>query len=181
MADYVTDGKVGIDLTATYDSASAAMVTPWPAAPGTVVHASNNGKYIFARAESTIAQFDLVAFGSFGDSASSTATPRAVPAAVATLAGGGVVGHGGLGIAQVAITSGKYGWIALEGDRLRVNALIACQPRVPLFATSTSGSLDDATVSAAYIQGLTLRTSATSASAPQCVARNMGITFIGFA
>lgn len=181
MPDYVIDGKLGIDLTATYASSSAGSTSFAPASPGDIVKTNNGGEYVFARAESTIAQYDLVAFATFGDSASLTPILRAAPATVAGLAGAGVTGFGKLGIAQVAIASASYGWIALEGDRLRLNCLIACQPKVPLFATSTAGSVDDATVSAAYIQGLTINTSATSASAPFCVARNMGVVFLGFA
>lgn len=175
MADYVTDGKIGIDLTAIYASASAGSTSLYPANPGDTVFGSNNSEYMFVRAESTIAQYDLVAIATFADSASSTAIPRAVPASIAGMAGAGVTGYGPLAIAQVAITSAYYGWVALNGTRLRVNALIACEPKVPLYCTSTAGSVDDTTVTAAMIQGLTLNTSATSASAPFCMARNLGL------
>jgi hypothetical protein len=47
MADYVTDGKIGIDLTATYASTSAGSTTLFPVTPGTRVSTSNNGVYMF--------------------------------------------------------------------------------------------------------------------------------------
>ena len=67
MADYVTDGKIGVDLTAIYASSSAGSTSLFPATPGETVMTSNNGRYIFARAESTIAQFDVVIFSTFSD------------------------------------------------------------------------------------------------------------------
>lgn len=170
---FVTDGKIGVDLTATYASTSAGSSTLWPAKPGDRVHTTNNGVFIFARAESTIAQYDCVAFGSFGDSAVANAAevcPRAVPITTAGVASAGVTGFGQVGIAQTAIASANYGWIALNGYGLKVNTLIACQPNVALFTTSTGGSLDDTIVSAGLIEGLTIITSATSASAPRCIA-----------
>lgn len=176
MSNYVTDGKIGIDLTAIYASSSAGSTSFPPAQAGDHVEGNNASEWVFVRAQSTIAQYDLVSIATFADSASSTPIPRAVPADTTNCATGGVTGYSPiLGIAQVAITSAYYGWIALKGSLLRVNALIACNPKVPLFLTATSGSIDDATVSASFILGLTINTSATSASAPFCMASEMKI------
>lgn len=170
---FVTDGKIGIDLTATFPSMSANSTSPWPVAPGTTVQTSNNGEAVFVRAESTVAQYDLVAIGYFGDSAtasSGTPFPRAVPATTAGVAAAGVTGYTPiLAVAQTAITSGQWGWVFTAGSGLRVNSLVGNQPKVQQFVTSTGGSIDDAVVSAGLIQGLTIITSATSASAPFCV------------
>lgn len=164
MADFVTDGKIAVDLTATYASTSANSTAYWPATPGTRVNGNNNSVYMFARAGSTIAAYDAVIFTTLGDSASTTPTPNAVPL---TIAGASATyGPNMIGIAQTAIASANYGWIALNGSRLKVNCLIACQPKLPLFATATAGSLDDTTVSAAEVAGIIINTSATSASAP---------------
>lgn len=165
--EYVIDGKIGIDLTATYASTSAGSTSLWPATPGEVVSTTYGGRYIFSRAESDIAQYDCVAFGSFSESATGTPpVPRAVPITTTNIAPGGVCGGGMIGFAQVAITSGNWGWIALNGNNLRVNVLIACNPKVPLYTTATAGKLDDATVSSGYVTGVTINTSAPSASAP---------------
>ena len=171
MADYVTDGKIGIDLTATYASTSAGSTTMFPVTVGTQVSTSNNGRYIFARAESDIAAFDCVIFSTFADSASLTPILRAVPITTTNAA---ALGYSMVGFAQNAITSGTYGWVGLNGN-LRVNLLIACNPKVPLYTTATAGSLDDTTVSAGYIQGIVANTSATSASAPFCIINNPGL------
>ncbi len=170
---FVTDGKIGVKLGEIYASASAASPTPLPFAPGLTVATSNNGEAIFVRAESTIAQYDCVAIGYFGDSATAatgTPIPRAVPITTAGVAAAGVTGYTPkIGVAQVAITSAYYGWVFTKGTALRVNCLIGCNPKVQLFTTSTAGSLDDTVVSAGLVQGLTIITSATSASAPFCV------------
>ena len=171
MADYVTDGKIGIDLTATYASTSAGSTTLFPVTPGTRVSTSNNGVYIFARAESDISAFDAVIMSTYADSASLTPVLRAVPVTTTNAA---ALGYSMVGFAQTAITSSYYGWIGINGI-LKVNLLIACNPKVPLYTTATAGKLDDATVSAGYIQGIVATTSATSASAPYCIVNNAGL------
>lgn len=171
MADYVTDGKIGIDLTATYASTSAGSTTMFPVTVGTQVSTSNNGRYIFARAESDIAAFDCVIFSTFANSASLTPILRAVPITTTNAA---ALGYSMVGFAQNAIVSGTYGWIGLNGV-LQVSLLIACNPKVPLYTTATAGKLDDTTVSAGYIQGIVANTSATSASAPFCIINNPGL------
>src|SRR5262245_5645151 len=87
--DYPIDGKIGIDITAVYESASANIAVPWPASPEDTVRTNNDGEYMFARAQSDVAQYDLVFFATYGDSASQTPTVRAAPASVALLANGG--------------------------------------------------------------------------------------------
>ncbi len=169
MADFVTDGKIGIDLTAIYASTSAGSTSFFPATPGARVTGSNNSVYMFARAVSTIAQYDVVVFSVYADSASVTAVPAACPITTTNVA---ALGFAQVGFAQVAITSAYYGWIALQGSRLRVNCLIAAQPKVPLYTTATAGSLDDTTVSAGYVTGVVINTSATSASAPFAIINN---------
>ena len=175
MADYITDGKIGVDLTATYASTSAGSTTLFPVTPGTRVNTTNNGVYVFARAESDISAFDAVIMSTYADSASSTPVLRAVPV---TTTNAKDLGFNMVGFAQTAIASSYYGWIGINGV-LQVNLLVACQPKVPLYTTSTAGKLDDTTVSAGYIQGVVANTSATSASAPFCVVNNAGLMMVG--
>ena len=171
MADYVTDGKIGIDLTATYASTSAGSTSLFPVTPGSRVTTSNNGVYMFVRAESDIAAYDAVIMSTFADSASLTPVMRAVPVTTTNAA---ALGYNMVGFAQNAIASSYYGWVGING-LLKVSLLIACNPKVPLYTTSTAGKLDDTTVSAGYIQGIVANTSATSASAPFCVVNNAGL------
>ena len=171
MPDYVTDGKIGIDLTATYASTSAGSTSLFPVTPGSRVTTSNNGVYMFVRAESDIAAYDAVIMSTFADSASLTPVMRAVPVTTTNAA---ALGYNMVGFAQNAIASSYYGWVGING-LLKVNLLIACNPKVPLYTTSTAGKLDDTTVSAGYIQGIVATTSATSASAPYCMVNNAGL------
>jgi len=171
MADYVTDGKIGIDLTATYASTSAGSTSLFPVTPGSRVTTSNNGVYMFVRAESDIAAYDAVIMSTFADSASLTPVMRAVPVTTTNAA---ALGYNMVGFAQNAIASSYYGWVGING-LLKVNLLVACNPKVPLYTTSTAGKLDDTTVSAGYIQGIVANTSATSASAPYCMVNNAGL------
>jgi hypothetical protein len=126
---------------------------------------------MFVRAESDIAAYDAVIMSTFADSASLTPVMRAVPVTTTNAA---ALGYNMVGFAQNAIASSYYGWVGING-LLKVNLLIACNPKVPLYTTSTAGKLDDTTVSAGYIQGVVANTSATSASAPFCMVNNPGL------
>ena len=81
-----------------------------------------------------------------------------------------------IGVAQNAIASGSYGWVAINGHSLRVNTLAAEGVGVTLYTTDTAGALADATASgsAATIFGLTLvaTASGTTASNAACILQN---------
>lgn len=170
VGDYPVNGRIGIDFTATYLSASASSTVPLPTRPGDIVHATNNGKYIFVRAESTICTNMAVILGFYGDSAqasfASAPIVRAIPLTT-TNAAPGTAYSNQVAFAQTSIDSARYGWVQLEGLG-NCNLLIQCNPKVPLYTTATAGSLDDTTVSAGYVLGIFALTSATSASAPLC-------------
>lgn len=129
---------------------------------GTIVQTTDGGEAIFVIALSAIAQYDAVAILN-----SSSATGATICAAPLTTTNAAQAA--GMGIAQVAITAGAYGWVFTRGHDLRVNVLIACQPAVPLFTTGTAGSLDDTIVSGGFAVGVIAKTSAASASAVQCI------------
>lgn len=69
-----------------------------------------------------------------------------------------------VGVAQVSIAVSLYGWVQRSGKMI-VNVLQGCQDFVALFATTTPGKLDDATVSEMLVLGLNLVTSTSTASA----------------
>ncbi len=159
MTDFVTQGMIGVDLTSQWASASAASTIPLPFKPGTRVTTSQNGVAIFARAQSTINLGDCVVFSTYGDSASTTPILRAVPVTTTNMA---ALGWPMVGFASYrAMDSAYYGWFALNGE-VNVNLLTGCNPAVPLYTTATAGCLDDTTVSAGLIIGLTANTSASS-------------------
>lgn len=147
------------NLTATRSSADGAG-SP---GVGTTVYTTDGGIAMYVQAISTVAQYDAVVI--INTSSATGASIGVAPITTTNAATGARIGF-----AQTALASGAYGWVYTTGNNLRVNTLIACQPNVPLFTTATAGSLDDTTVTAGYVLGVVLKSSATSASAPPCTA-----------
>ncbi len=166
MTDFIINGTAGINLADTYASASAeangTAGKRLPMTPGAIVDGTYGSRYILVKASSTIAQYDAVVI--IQEGSASDGVIGAVPVTTTN-----ALTSQRLGVAQTAITSSEYGWIAVQGNNLRVNTLIACQPSVPLYTTSTAGKLDDTTVTAGYCLGIVILSSATSASAPPCI------------
>jgi hypothetical protein len=130
---------------------------------GETIKGNNGSEWLYVYAANPVAQYDIVAVEFAG-----TASP-----ATHALARAGNT----LGIAQVAIGTASYGWVATEGHSLRVNTLAAEGVGVTLYTTDTAGAVADATASgsAATIFGLTLvaTASGTTASSAACIAKNM--------
>jgi hypothetical protein len=63
-----------------------------------------------------------------------------------------------VGVAQVALASGQFGWVFVRGGGtgrgIKVNALTLCAADVKLYTTATAGAIDDAATD--LIQGLVL-------------------------
>ena len=165
MATFVTSGGVNIDLTANEVNPSFT--------PGLTVKTSDGGEAVYVQATSTIAQYNACII--INTASAAGASIGCVPVTTTN-----ALTSQRLAFAQSAITSSNYGWVQTSGNSIRVNALIACQPAVPLYTTSTAGSLDDAVVTAGYCLGVVLMSSATSASSPPAVVGNSVIrTYAG--
>jgi hypothetical protein len=139
---------------------------------GTVGYGNDGSKWMYVKAMSTIAQYDCVVITNSGSAVGGEI--GAVPVTTTN-----ALTSPRVAFAQTAITSASYGWVALEGNNLRVNCLIACQPKVPLFTTATAGSLDDTVVTAGHVHGVVALSSATSASAPPIIAAHPHIGIYG--
>jgi hypothetical protein len=74
-----------------------------------------------------------------------------------------------VGWAQVAITSGDYGWVQ-TGSGISANLAASCQPNVPLYTTAVACVLDDAVVSGGLVLGVVATTSVVTAGAAPVVA-----------
>lgn len=164
---FLTSGLAGVNLTDVYASASdtTAGAKFIPVAVGTQADGNDGSKWMLVKAASTIAQYDACVI--VNTSSATGASIAAVPVTTTN-----ALTSQRLAFAQTAIASSLYGWVALQGHDLRVKTLVSCQPAVPLYTTSTAGSLDDAIVTAGYCLGVVLMSSATSASAPPCVVGN---------
>ena len=166
---YANSGLLGCNISATYTSAEAAVLGM---SLGTLIHAQHGQIYEFVKTLSTVAQYDCVVFLASG----STSDDFTQAVAPATATNGATTAK--VGLAQVAIASGYYGWVAVAGAQLQVKALISCKPAVPLFLTATAGSIDDAIASAGGIVGLIAVSSAASASSVNCIAAFPHIGFL---
>jgi hypothetical protein len=159
---YATGGTLGVDLENVTSSADVATYGNKHRL-GAIVKGNNASEWMYVYASAAITQYFTV-----GVEASGTASPLSVTNARLANA---------IGIAQVAFAAGDYGWVALEGQSLRVATTAAVAVGKTLFtAASTPGRVDDAAASTqAQIAGLRLiaTASGTSASSAACIARNL--------
>jgi hypothetical protein len=144
---YSTTPIIGVDLALTSTTAKFA--------PGTRVNTTDGGSAIYVQAASEISTFAAVGF----------VTPNAVQMMTTTLA---ATVHK-IGFAQTSIASAYYGWVHEDGN-VKVNLAANCDDAVPLFTTATAGVLDDATVSAAFVNGLVSTVTISNATAVTCIA-----------
>lgn len=165
---FVTSAICGTNLTNTW----LAGTNP-PMKVGTIVLATDGSEYMMVQAVSTVAQFDACVI--INTSSAVGASIGVVPVSTSN-----ALKSQRICFAQTAITSLDYGWVALKGNNIRINSLIATQPALPLYTTATAGSLSNTVVTAGYCLGVVLMSSATSASAPPAVVGNAVIrTYAG--
>jgi hypothetical protein len=162
-ASYTTDGTLGVKLTDTTATTAEAAF-----AIGKVVTCDENSKFMYTRAASTVAQYDVLSL-----LVDNTVAPLTLQNASAN--------GGAVAFAQTAIASGSFGWVALQGNKLQVKCLVNCADAVPLFATTTAGEIDDATGASGigYIAGLRTLSTISNATAVTAIAHNAHVTWYG--
>lgn len=145
---YVTDGKVGIDLTAT----TAGTTTNGENAVytlGTRVTASDGSVWVYVQAGAAITQYSWVAIDENFQAVMGT---KALADA----------GHQ-VGFAQVAFSDNDFGWVCVHGPgNITVRVLASCAADVQLYTTGTAGALDDTSASQTLLRGVVLVTAATN-------------------
>lgn len=144
---YATTPTLGVDLSRT-DS------TP-KFAKGTRVETTDGGVAVYVQAASEISTYAAVGFINANSVQMMTTTLAATVKKI--------------GFAQVSIASAYYGWVHEDGN-VKVNLAANCDDGVPLFTTATAGVLDDATVSAAFVNGLISTVTISNATAVTCIA-----------
>ena len=121
---------------------------------GTTVKTNDGGEAVYVQAASGVAQYNAVAIGD-GYTVVNLTTAQATDGS----------GYGKeVAFAQTSIASSSYAWVQKSGrpiGKLAAN----CADKVILFTTSTAGTLDDATVSAAYVVGVVSKTTISNATA----------------
>src|SRR3972149_3230549 len=116
---YAISGMLNVDLDEDVTTANSKF------AVGTTVKGNNASEWLRVVAGSAIGDYDCVAVAVAG---------TAVPITHALARAGNTIG-----VAQNAITSGQYGWVAINGHSLRVNTLAAEAVGVSLYTTDTAG------------------------------------------
>lgn len=122
---------------------------------GTVVKTDDGGEAVYVQATSGVSTYNAVVINV-------DYTAQSLSAAEVT--DGNATGSREVAWAQTSIASGSFGWVQKSGrpkGKLAANAA----DRVPLFATTTTGTLDDATVSAAFLAGVVSKTTIATATA----------------
>lgn len=144
-----TSSVIGVNLTRTDTTAQYAV--------GTVVNLSNGGQAMYVKAStSALSTYGAVSITKAGLATLLTTTNAATTSTV--------------GFAQVSVPTSSYAWVHISGKVL-VNGAAQCAPALPLFTTATAGVVDDATVSAGYIPGITAATTISNATALTCMAQ----------
>lgn len=135
---YPTDGSIGINVAAHGADSGFTL--------GTRITASSGQVYLYVKAGAAINQYDCVAV-------TNGFTAVGITKALADLGQQ-------VGFAQVAFTSGDYGWVAINGEALIVTVLGSCDKGVGLYTSATTGILDDGTASQTRVWGAVLVASA---------------------
>lgn len=139
---FVTDGAIGIDLTATPTTAEQTL--------GTRKTATDGQEYIYIQASGAITQYDCVGIDENYQCAAITKT---------------IVDDGWMiGFAQVAFDDNDYGWVAIKGSNMSVRVRASCAADVALYTTASAGVLDDTSASQTKIEGIVLVAAGTSAA-----------------
>jgi len=141
---YLTDGKIGINLTDVGSSISEAL--------GSTFTGSDSAQYTYVLADAAIQQYSTVGIAEdFGAAELTTAMAKD--------------GYQ-IGFAQTALAAGQYGWVLTKGGRPIVRVASLCAADVALYTTSTAGLLDDtATTTLSKIDGAVLLTTNATGSA----------------
>lgn len=134
--------------------------------PGDRAEDHNGKQYIYVKASSAIAQYDVVTYDE-------TYITTVAPLSTSNDARGDKVG-----VAPVAIASGSYGWVQIFGPcSFRVAS--ACAANVELTTTATGGVLDDATTASLIVVDGIFVTTANTASAAASAAGILNYPQVG--
>ena len=130
---FSTNNLLGANLALTYApiSASTPDIPGLPYALGQTTLGTDGTQWVFVVATGgAITQYDLV-----GIDENFVAQPLTIVNAMAGYR---------VGAAQVAFTSGYYGWVVINGSNISVRAAGACAKDAVLYITATPGVVDDA-------------------------------------
>lgn len=150
---YATDGKIGVDLTATpadsdFDAPGFVL--------GETVKTGDGGVYMYVHASGAITQYDAVGIDENYEAAALTKA---------------IVDDGHMiGFAQVAFADNDYGWVAIKGSNIQCRVAINCAADAALYSSATAGVLDDDSSSQTKVDGVVAVTAVTAATNTEVIA-----------
>lgn len=132
------------------DQVDTALTSGKTFSPGDRAEDYNGKQYVYVKASSAIAAFDVVTYDE-------TYTTTVAPVSTSNAARGDKIG-----VAPAAIASASYGWVQIYGP-CTMNVKASCAANVRLDTTATGGSPDDdGTTSSYQIGGLYLTAARTN-------------------
>ena len=132
---------------------------------GTTVEGTKNSEWEYVFSACGITQYQAVVINGSG-----TARPSLTALAVSMKK---------IGVAQVAIACGSYGWVARKGYGLTCNLVASSAATSQLYTSATAGALDSTLVTAAGIVGAVSITAA-SAGGTTVATISLGATAVQF-
>lgn len=158
---FPTTPSEGVNFNQTYtayDQTAATSSTNSPDNPGppfavgTYMRGTGDTEFIFVKASAAIAAGDVCQITTSTFAATGITTTN------------GLLGNL-VGVAQVAIASGAYGWLQRAGKCDNISVAASCVQNVQLATTATAGTLDDAvTTGLKNVSGIVITTTVTSAA-----------------
>lgn len=151
---FITDGTLGVKVDRVDTSAAFTVGIRKPG--------NEASEWMYVVADASIGQYAAVMIDQSSKAVPLTTTNSASSKAI--------------GFSQVAVASGSYSWVALQGNNIKVNLAADCAPNVRLYTTATNGVLDDAIVSAGLVQGVIATVTISNATAVRVIAYNPHIS-----
>lgn len=158
---YATGPLMGVDLNNVFTAGdltagNSGYDNP-PQAPGTEAFGVNGIQYVYVLAATVINVNEVVCIDQ-GFNASEATTALAS------------TGEYRPGFAQVAIPSGSYGWVALNGSGILVSMAASCTKDLPLYTSATAGVMAVTSSSQTLLAGVYALTTTTTAASVAVVA-----------
>ena len=147
---FITDGTLGVKVDRVDVSAAFSVGIRKPG--------NEASEWIYIEVASGISQYDAVMINQ---------SSKAVPLTTTNAASSKMIGF-----AQTSMASASYGWVALQGNNIKVKLAANCAPNVRLYTTATAGVLDDAIVSAGFVEGVNATVTISNATAVRIIAYN---------
>ncbi|MDZ4374023.1 MAG: hypothetical protein U1C74_21720 [Phenylobacterium sp.] len=145
------------------DQVDTALTSGKTFSPGDVAEDDNGKKYVYVKASSAIALYDVVTFDE-------TYITTVAGVSTSNDARGDLIG-----VAPVAIASGSYGWVQIYGP-CTMNVLASCAANVRINTTATAGFPDDDAGSGSIqLEGIYLTAARTASSGSAAGILNMPI------